>query len=342
MRLTEALDDTRTHPLRMPKGWEPPVPAWSSSFEENAETVAMAVVGFQHASTVSMTEHLAELETALPQADIRDFAICDAGGGQSETLCIAYWQNPAKARIDLESVAFTGFWAAHSAPGRGYGIFKELTNIPAERRETLFSGPEHDHGMSQIRSGIVGPIDEHQYWGGMRDRMPISATDALEPQGSVEVVEQEENHVVVRSHQNMAIIRSGQDWSDCTGTQLAEYTGEIQPVLEAGMAFLRDKGAEVNCLSARYLMDIAPDGSPTKRSCGLGYFRSLADLEGWAEHHPTHLAIFETFLGIAPKYGPDLQLKLWHEVSVIPAQGQQAEYVNCRPDTGLLGGLTLR
>ena len=90
----------------------------------------------------------------------------------------------------------------------------------------------------------------------------------------------------------------------------------MQPVLKAGMAFLRDRGDEVNCYSCRYMTQI---DEPTENTFGLAFFKTLGDLEGWAHSHPTHLAIFNTFMEIAPKYGPELQLRLWHEVSVLPA-----------------------
>ncbi|WP_119165459.1 phenylacetaldoxime dehydratase family protein [Algihabitans albus] len=138
---------------------------------------------------------------------------------------------------------------------------------------------------------------------------------------------------------SLCIIRSGQDWSSTEGLQRREYLERMEPVLEAGMAFLRDRGQEVNCHAGRYMREIGRDGAGTDRSLGPAYFRTMADLEGWAETHPTHLAIFKTFLGIAPKYGANLQLRPWHEVSLLPAGNQFGEHANCAAGTGLLGGL---
>ncbi|MEM9629200.1 MAG: phenylacetaldoxime dehydratase family protein [Pseudomonadota bacterium] len=340
MQPNKAIPTERTHPLRMPKGWEPPVPAWSSTFAEAQAGVSMAVVGFQHPQATSMAEPLQELHAALEGADVRDLVVSDAGDGLSETVCIAYWRSPRAAGATLAAAAFDAFWEKHSAEGLGYGVLKECTNIPFERTETLFSSPVHDHGYSQLRESTVGPIPHHQYWGGMRDRIPLSAHDALEAPGPVRVVAQSDRHVTVEAHENLCIIRSGQDWSQCDAEQLAEYKDTIEPTLQAGMAFLRDKGSEVNCYACRYMKDMALDGSDPKRSCGLAYFRTMKDLEDWAEHHPTHLEIFNTFLSIAPRHGPNLQLRLWHEVSVLPAADQRADYVNCRPGTGLMGGVS--
>ena len=339
MQRNEAILTERTHPLRMPKGWEPPIPAWSSTFVEAQKSVSMVVVGFQHPEGMSVEAHLRDLHAMLDGADIRDLVESDAGGGLLETVCIAYWRNADAASALLASDRFAAFWEKHSAGDLSYGLFKECTNIPFNRSETLFSGPVHDHGYSQLRTGVVGPVPHHQYWGGMRDRIPLSAHDLLEGSGPVRVIEQSDRHQVVEANDNLCIIRSGQDWSQCDAAQLAEYQEQIEPVLKAGMAFLRDKGDQVNCYACRYMKDLALDGGDPKRSCGLAYFKSMQDLEGWAEHHPTHLKIFNTFLSIAPKYGPDLQLRLWHEVSVLPAAGQRATYVNCRAGTGLLGGV---
>lgn len=339
MQPNSTIPENRTHPLRIPKGWEPPVPAWSSTFPDVQGSVSMAVVGFQHPATMSVSDHLQELHDALEGADIRNLVTSDAGGGLRETVCIAYWQRSGAAKATLQSDAFNAFWQQHSAEDLGYGLLKECTNIPLIRSETLFSGPEHNHGYSQMRGGVVGPVPHHMYWGGMRDRIPLSAHDALDASSPILVVAQSGRHVAVDAHENLCIIRSGQDWSRCDAEQLAEYQEQIEPTLKAGMAFLRDRGEEVNCYACRYLKDIALDGSDPKRSSGLAYFRTMADLEDWAEHHPTHLEIFNTFLSIAPKHGPNLQLRLWHEVSVLPAADQRAEYVNCRPGTGLMGGL---
>lgn len=333
MQPNSAIPTNRSHPLRMPKGWEPPVPAWSSTFVDAKSAVSMAVVGFQHQQTLDVKARLHTLNDALEGAEIRDFVTSDAGGGLRETVCIAYWRDQTAAKDVLEGSRFTAFWKAQAELG-DVGLMKECVNIPFNRTETLFSGPVHDHGYSQMREGHVGPIPHHQYWGGMRDRIPLSAEDTLDANDPVKVVEREGNRVVVEAHENLCIIRSGQDWSHCDAEQLAEYTGTIEPTLEAGMNFLRDQGEDVNCYACRYMKDIALDGSEPKRSCGMAFFRTMGDLEDWSEHHPTHLKIFHTFLKIAPQHGPNLQLRLWHEVSVLPATDCRAEYIGCRAGTG--------
>jgi aldoxime dehydratase len=90
--------------------------------------------------------------------------------------------------------------------------------------------------------------------------------------------------------------------------------------------------------SNRYLT-VVQDGRPVERTFGMGWWRSLADLERWAESHPTHVAIFGVAMRYLSTLGPTARLRLYHEVSVVPDGEAFFEYVDCRPGTGLLGAL---
>jgi hypothetical protein len=65
------------------------------------------------------------------------------------------------------------------------------------------------------------------------------------------------------------------------------------------MDFLRDQGDGVGCFANRYLTLLDEAGRPTEKTYGLGWWRTLADLERWSESHPTHLAIFGAFMKMA-------------------------------------------
>ena len=69
---------------------------------------------------------------------------------------VATWWNDSE-RIDVRNV---GYW-------------KEVIFAPMERLETLFSS-EDVAGMATLASRVTGPVQEHAYWGAMRDRMPAS------------------------------------------------------------------------------------------------------------------------------------------------------------------------
>lgn len=335
----------RRLPLRMPPDWEPPYPSFMSEFDDQTEAVSMAVVGCQYDAPDGETAQdfasgISLLMRDSGKADHVDLSRCEKDStGRCQVAATAYWLRSEAPAAFFSGNDFKSFWARHSAEGLSYGVFRELFNVPMRRFETLHSGPEHLVGVAHARQGITDPIDRHAYWGSMRDRIPQSADDAFIPNGVVQVVEKGPNHVEVRPNQNLAVIRSGQDLSAAVGTERDEYFSDVEPALRAGMEFLRDEGEEVNCFDCRYMAFVDDDGKATDQTYGLAYFRSLEDLENWAEHHPSHLAIFNAFLEFAPRYGPDMRSRYWHEVSVLPAENQLAEYINCAAGTGLLGGI---
>ena len=178
---------------------------------------------------------------------------------------------------------------------------------------------------------MSGEVVEHAYWGGMRDRIPLSQTDPMLGLGAP-AAEEEAGRVRVRPPAGLCLIRSGQDWTDTDGDERRMYLEDVEPVLRAGMEFLRDEGESVGCFANRYL---TVDGG--ERSYGMSWWRSLDALERWSESHPTHLAIFGAAMRYLSTLGPAARLRLYHEVSVLPADGQVFEYVDCRPGTGLCG-----
>ena len=110
----------------------------------------------------------------------------------------------------------------------------------------------------------------------------------------------------------------------------------VHPTLIKGMNFIRDNPLETGCCTNRFADEVDLAGNPQKKTFGCAYFLTLAHLEQWAEHHPTHLAIFGNFFKMVKYFNFQLDLKLWHEVSVLPGDNQLFEYVNCHPNTGLL------
>jgi aldoxime dehydratase len=110
------------------------------------------------------------------------------------------------------------------------GWFREIMLPAEERYETLFSSPDRLEGGGVAMGNVSGEIKEHGYWGAMRDRLPLSQADALEPSGTLTVVEGNPGpgqRVRVQGHANLALIRSGQDWSETTGDERRLYCETI-------------------------------------------------------------------------------------------------------------------
>ena len=240
------------------------------------------------------------------------------------------------ARSDDFDVWFTRHgagWTAGST-AENIGAFTEIVRPTPERFETLFTSgvPE---GVANLALGFSDLVQEHAYWGSARDRFPVSQTESMTPVGNPKVVGHGA-HLRVIPHDNVCLIRSGQDWSATEGEQRRMYLEDIEPVLHAGMDYLREDGLEIGCYANRYMTMVDGDGRPLEKSYGMSWWRSLAELERWAESHPTHLAIFGAAMNYLRKAGTAAQLRLYHEVTVAAASEQYFEYCNCHSKTGML------
>jgi aldoxime dehydratase len=250
--------------------------------------------------------------------------------GFTNVICAAYWDDPA--RFERWLGAHGQRWTREARAG--LGTFIEVVKPGVDRYETLFSAPDRAEGVATLARGMSDMVLEHAYWGGARDRIPASQTDAMDPQGAPQIV-RDGALVSVRPHGNLCLIRSGQDWGDTEADERAMYQRDVEPVLRAGMHFLRDDGVKIGCYANRYVQVETRDGQPTEKSYGLSWWKSLAALERWAESHPTHVAIFSAAMKYLSTLGPAAKLKLYHEVTVARADDQLFEYLNCHARTGM-------
>ncbi|WP_329048840.1 phenylacetaldoxime dehydratase family protein [Amycolatopsis sp. NBC_01488] len=318
-------------------GWQPPYPSFVARFAPSVTQVAMAYFGVQYPSDdepAFVRTALADLDAACADADgpghVDRAGYVDEAGFRT-VVTIAYWDDVARHER----------WFAEARPMwlRGNGFFVEVVRPSASRFETLFSN-DRIEGVAHLADTLSGEVREHAYWGGARDRVPLGQRDPLDPGGPSPVVEDGERRVV-RGQHNLCLIRSGQDWTGTDGDERRMYLEEVEPVLRAGMDFLRDHGRAIGCYANRYLRLIGADGGFLDKSFGMSWWRGLADLDRWAKDHPTHKAIFGQAMKYLSALGPAARLRLYHEVTVAAADEQYFEYVGCHPGTGMLGAVAL-
>jgi aliphatic aldoxime dehydratase len=327
----------RTRTRRVGDDFQPPYPAFSARAPQTMTQVVMGYFGVQSRGGGEAMETAFKAVNALfdlPDGpDHRDTVRYIDGDGYDTVITVAYWGDTKQFSRWIDNPPNQAWWNADERLRDGVGYFREILNPRDAQYETAYSSPKHLEGVGVVMGGVSGEILEHGYWGSMRDRIPLSQTDTMSPTGALRVRDDGNGRVTVHGHENLAVIRSGQDWTDTQGEERRAYLEDIEPTLRAGMDFLRDQGAEVGCYSNRYVQHIDADGRPVEKSFGISHWHSLADLERWAESHPTHLKIFGIFL---KKVSELPNLRLYHEVSVLDAAAQRYEYINCHPGTGLL------
>ena len=327
---------TRTAPSRLKDGFIPPYPSFTARLDPTVKHVVMAYLGVQYATA----EMPASVRTALGALD----KACSAPTGPrhvdrasyvderyfTTVITIAYWDSTDGWERWRTSAG--AFWLQPQELDAGY--FAEVLSPSVTRFETLFSN-DRVEGAANLADGLSGEVTEHGYWGGARDRLPIAQTDTLDPVGRPVVVDHGARQSVT-PHENLCLIRSGQEWTETTGDERAMYLDDVEPVLRAGMDYLRDQGRDIGCFANRYMRVLGESGEVGDKSFGMSWWRSLEDLDRWAESHETHKAIFGAAMKYLSTMGPAAKLRLYHEVTVASAAEQHFEYVNCHPDTGML------
>lgn len=297
----------------------PPYPSFVARIGESVRQVVMAYLGAQGSPD-------AEIDLGPDGPRHHDRSRADSG----DLVVAAYWDDVA---------AFERWFARCREPwlASAGGRWIEVIQPTVERFETIFGRRSRPEGCAVLAERFSDEVLEHAYWGGMRDRMPASQTDPLQDPGGFDV-ERDGDRVRVLPRGSVCLIRSGQDWGDCGDEEGRTYLELLEPNLRRGMEFLRDEGRDVGCWANRYLTVLDDAGQPTTKTYGLSWWRTLADLERWSESHPTHLAIFGTFMGMATRGSPT-RLRLYHEVAVAAPDEQWFEYARCRERTGLLGAV---
>lgn len=328
----------------MPPDWQPPVDAWQSTFAADVAEVVIGYFGCQHRTEQEPAAFDDRFRAAVRDRVGRPAVFTRAryrdASGYTNEVFIAYWRS-AEDFADWWELAGFGLWFRDAARRReAFGLWREVFVVPMDRLETLFSS-RHPSGVAKLAKPFAEPVREHNYWGAMRDRLAVSRVDALDSgadrwRANGNVSDSRGRRISVRVPVNICFIRSGQNWRDCDEHEFAEYSDHVVPHLTAGMAFLRDQGREVGCLICRFMDELSMEGNQARQSFGFAAFVSMAHLEAWAQHHPTHLRIFENFLQVAQCRSNPPNLKLWHEVFVTGKDGATAEYVNCHPNTGFL------
>ena len=333
------LVTARSRHRRVPDDYRPPYPSFVARHRPTVGQVVMAYFGLQHRDDMppAAARSLAEFAVRLAGANGPshwDRAHYLDQAGFSNVVSVAYWDDVG--RFDKWFAPAREAWTG--AGGEGAGRFIEVLRPRVARYETLFSSPDRPEGVAVIAGGMSGEVLEHAYWGGMRDRIPLSQTDEMAPGGKPSLV-RDGARLRVIAHNNLCLIRSGQDWSDTEASERKMYLEDVEPVLQEGMDFLRDEGTPIGCYANRYMRVLGADGAPVEKSYGQSWWKSLAALERWAESHPTHVRIFGAAMKYLSTLGPSAKLRLYHEVTVAAADEQFFEYQGCHPRTGMLAAV---
>jgi aldoxime dehydratase len=339
--IPEHLRTARSRHRRVPDDYAPPYPSFVARHKPGVARVVMAYFGIQTRGTPAaaaeqaMARIVSEFEKDGGPAHWDRARYIDVAGF-TNVVTVAYWDD--RLKFDGWFPTARDCWTGAQRTNDCFGTFIEVLYPSVEGYETLFSSLGRPEGVAMLADAMSGEVQEHAYWGGMRDRIPKSQTSEMAPAGAISAI-RDGARIRVIPHDNVCLIRSGQDWGDTEAAERKMYLDDVEPVLREGMDFLRDSGRSIGCYANRYMTVVGPDGTPTEKSYGMSWWKSLAALERWAESHPTHVRIFGAAMKYLSTLGPAAKLRLYHEVTVARAEEQLFEYVDCHPQTGMLNAV---
>ncbi|KAH7379593.1 phenylacetaldoxime dehydratase [Pyrenochaeta sp. MPI-SDFR-AT-0127] len=356
--IPEHLRKERKCPVSTPPNYQPPFPGYCARFPTHMTDLVIVIIGAQYpspsvsdgAGISAITSFIATTSKNLRPSFQEVISVTDKRGAYNIAV-IAYWPSSEAHRSwEIES-GFQAWWQSSERESEGHGWFQEVLRPTVDRFETVFSNSETPEGAANMQEKISGEMQEHAYWGSVRDRLAVAQDDNLEGEkwtpanrnaNVSEVVNgSESKRVRVSGKQNLCVIRSGQDWSDTLPEERKLYLETMHPVLIEGMNFLRDNGHEIGCYANNLWDVVNPEShkADLEKTFGLGFFDDLKSLEYWSKSHQTHINIFGGFLMYAKKLNNVLSLRLFHEIYVMQANQQFFEYISCHRETSMLNSL---
>ena len=138
----------------------------------------MAVIGAQYASVAgndgTAISKLQDFVNKAPESKRPSFwevaSVVDKRGEYSIAV-IAYWRSADVHKKWQQESGFDTWWQSPDREQDGHGWFQEVLRPTIDRFETVFSNPENPEGAANMQERISGEMEEHAYWGSMRDRL---------------------------------------------------------------------------------------------------------------------------------------------------------------------------
>lgn len=328
---------TRTLPARLRPGFRATGQAVVPRFDATVTELSVAYLGLQQPpgqapdAMLPAQQWLLSLleDEAGPQHHDRSRFLDTSG--HSHILFACYWTGPGFERW-WQRLGHR--WTRDTTQFQDLGRFAEVFVPSVDRVEAITDGLAL-HGLGRLAGRTSAAVIEQGYWGAMRDRLPIAQTDAMNPGGSF-ARHTQGRLTVLEPPSNLCVIRTGQDWSQALPAEQAAYLTRIEPSMKASSDLLSSQGARFGCLAHRYAWMIDADGRSTNTTFGLSIWRSLSQLELWAESHFTHLDSYVGALQHGERHGAAGRFSRYHEVLVPDATQARFEYLNCHAATGVM------
>ncbi|EKG18142.1 hypothetical protein MPH_04531 [Macrophomina phaseolina MS6] len=341
---------SRKYPLRQPKNYRPPIPRWQLKLPTDVARVYTIYVGVQKhisnattdaAATKAKNLLLEWLSDVHPEAH-ETFTVLEGDDEVGSEIWVCYFVDAAAYENSVRKLSLSQIQASLTPDGATIGLWCERFSTAVSRLETNYSGLDYLPGYAKIAGAETVEHTYSAYWGAARDRIPDSGHDLFSKAPEHDTAPPQSvpssvgRRLVGTSYENMVHIRSGQFWENCNAEEAEAYEIKLEPALMTGLRYLWGNPLDTGTLGLRFVRNDGQSCRVARETCAAGFFRSLGDLEAWAEKHPSHKAIYLGAIKHAKTFGVERKMRTWHEVSVLKAGEARFEYVNCVPKTGVI------
>jgi aliphatic aldoxime dehydratase len=200
------LECQRTRHRRVANDYIPPYPATVARYKPEVKQAVMAYFGVQYreASVPDGADQALKSIASAFGGDERpglwDRAHYVDEAGSNNIISVGYWAAPTK--FDAWFGRCGASWANPAVAEGTVGTFIEALRPSIERFETLFSSNDPE-GVACLANGFSDVVQEHAYWGGARDRIPMSQIHDMAPAGAPRVVGSGLHQTIV-PHENVS------------------------------------------------------------------------------------------------------------------------------------------
>ncbi|MEL7028886.1 MAG: phenylacetaldoxime dehydratase family protein, partial [Pseudomonadota bacterium] len=340
-RLSSVTGWRPTMPKIMPDGFTPPYEAYEATYRETE--LANAYIGIEDrgGDAAGAEARMRELLAGDNGPDTIEYGRLDATERYPTQLLMVYWRDPSRYAAWRAAPEVTAWFESAEALQGDVGRWIETAWVSPEALDTLAADKVRRHGLATLADEFeVTPY--HGYWGGSRDRIRIADAGSLaNPEGpDLKLAEGDDRTlgrlISVEMPHNVCLANGGPDWSLAGAEERGIFLDKVMPAFQDGSHYLRDNAEEANCYASRLIQYTDEKGASLERMVILAYFLEHKDLEHWTSQHPTHLRIFGEFTKMINTVGRLPDVKLWHEVSILPSGKLSGLYANCSPKTGFL------
>lgn len=265
--------------------------------------------------------------------------------GCHEDILMAYWMDTNEYRRWLDRPEVTEWWGALPLNGE-LGFWREVLSPDADRFGFLGFGLNEHRRVGCIRAVRSKPSEKWGYWGGYRDRFAASKADLFQPES--EIVARPASgkitkgqRIAVQLPKNICFVREGAETTHISNPREREgWNNRVKPVFDKWIAYLRDNPelSGAICLRDTIEQDLET-GADFEKHNTLIYFTSLRHMERAARTQPSHVALYNTYMGMMTELAEASiipEMMIWAEAHIVSRDSTQIEYVNCHERTGLI------